>query len=187
MRNPRLATRYAKSLLDLAIERGELETVYQDMLTLQDLFKQSPEFVKVMNSPVIVQEKKLKIVEGVAEGRVSRLTSGFLRLLISKAREANLVEMVGAFITQYKQHKNIHTVKITTAIPISEEVKERLINQVKATSEIRNIELQTITNENIIGGFILNAGDKLIDASIAYDLKEISRQFENNDFIYKVR
>jgi len=42
-------------------------------------------------------------------------------------------------------------------------------------------------DKDIIGGFVLQVGDKLIDASIAYDLKAISRQFENNDFIYKVR
>jgi len=42
-------------------------------------------------------------------------------------------------------------------------------------------------NESLIGGFVLQAGDQLVDASIAYDLKYIARQFENNDFIYKIR
>jgi F-type H+-transporting ATPase subunit delta len=42
-------------------------------------------------------------------------------------------------------------------------------------------------NPDIIGGFVLQAGDKLVDASISYDLQAISREFENNDFIYKVR
>ena len=49
---------------------------------------------------------------------------------------------------------------------------------------MQNIELETKVDDKIIGGFVLQAGDKLIDASIAYDLKEIARQFENNDFIY---
>lgn len=57
----------------------------------------------------------------------------------------------------------------------------------RATSNMQNIELETIVNEKLIGGFVLQAGDKLIDASISYDLKEIAKQFENNDFIYKVR
>jgi F-type H+-transporting ATPase subunit delta len=52
---------------------------------------------------------------------------------------------------------------------------------------MKNIELEATVDPSIIGGFVLQAGDKLVDASIAYDLKEISRQFENNDFIYKVR
>jgi F-type H+-transporting ATPase subunit delta len=52
---------------------------------------------------------------------------------------------------------------------------------------MQNIELETTTNPELIGGFVLQAGDKLVDASIAYDLKEIAKQFDNNDFVYKIR
>ena len=52
---------------------------------------------------------------------------------------------------------------------------------------MQNIELETVVNEDMIGGFVLQIGDKLVDASISYDLKEIAKQFENNDFIYKIR
>ncbi len=187
MRNPRLSTRYAKSLLDLATEKGNLETVYQDMLTLQQLCKGNPDFVKMISSPIITSEKKLKIVEAITSDKVGELTAGFIRLLISKTREANLAEIVDAFITQYKQQKNIYTVKLATAMPASEELKNKILSQIRATSDMQNIELKTIVNEKLIGGFILQAGDKLIDASISYDLKEIDKQFDNNDFIYKVR
>ncbi|MEI2740434.1 MAG: F0F1 ATP synthase subunit delta [Chitinophagaceae bacterium] len=49
------------------------------------------------------------------------------------------------------------------------------------------MELEEKVDPEIIGGFVLQAGDKLVDASISYDLKAIAKQFENNDFIYKVR
>jgi F-type H+-transporting ATPase subunit delta len=52
---------------------------------------------------------------------------------------------------------------------------------------MQQIELETLVDEDLIGGYVLQAGDKLMDASIAYDLKHIARQFENNDFIYKVK
>lgn len=187
MRNPRLAYRYAKSLLDLALERGELEAAYQDMLTLQKISKGNPDFIKMLGSPVISSDKKLKIVDAVLAGKVNTLTFGFIRLLITKAREANLAEIVEAFISQYKRFKNIYTVKLTTAAPVSEAVKTRIINQVRSTSDMQNIELETTVDEKLIGGFVLQAGDKLVDASIAHELKEVSKQFQNNDFIYKVR
>jgi F-type H+-transporting ATPase subunit delta len=66
-------------------------------------------------------------------------------------------------------------------------LKNAIINQVKATSGMQNIELETAIDKKLIGGFILQTGDKLIDASIAYDLKNIAKQFDNNDFIYKIR
>ena len=74
-----------------------------------------------------------------------------------------------------------------TAVGGTPSLKNAIMDQVKKTSDIRNIELETIIDETIIGGFVLQAGDKLIDASISYDLREIARQFENNDFIYNIR
>jgi F-type H+-transporting ATPase subunit delta len=59
--------------------------------------------------------------------------------------------------------------------------------QVKKTGGYQNIELEEKVDKDIIGGFVLQIGDKLVDASIAYDLKAIAKQFENNDFIYKIR
>ena len=187
MLNPRVASRYAKSLLDLAVERGQLEQVYDDMLYLQQLIKQSREFLNLLRSPVVKPDKKIKVVNSVTVGKISDLTIAFTTLMITKAREAVLPEVISSFIHQYKQHKNINTIKLTTATAISDELKNTILDQVRKTSNMKKIELETIVDPNIIGGFVLQAGDKLVDASISYDLKEISAQFENNDFIYKVR
>jgi F-type H+-transporting ATPase subunit delta len=187
MLNPRVASRYAKSLLDLAVEKGQLEQVYKDMLYLQQLTKGSREFVSLLRSPVVNSDVKKKAVDAVTKGNVGELTTAFTTLLITKARESVLPEMINAFIEQYKAHKHIQTVKLTTAAPIADSVKKSIIEQVKKTGHYENIDLVEVIDPNIIGGFVLQAGDKLVDASIAYDLKTISRQFENNDFIYKVR
>ena len=187
MQNPRLGTRYAKSLIDLSVERGELEKVYQDMLYLQALTKQSKEFLNLLRSPVVKSDVKTKIVNTVTEGKVSELTKAFTTLLITKSRESNLPEVATAFVEQYKKLKNIHTITLTTATPVGDAVKAELIDQVKRTSDMQNIDLVTKVDEQIIGGFVLQAGDKLVDASISYDLKEVARQFENNDFVYKMR
>lgn len=187
MRNPRLAGRYAKSLLGLSVERGQLEQVFANMQWLQAVCSGNPDFVSLLRSPVIKADKKDKIVTAVTAGNISELTMAFIRLLINKNRESHLPEIITAFIGQYKTYKNIYVIKLTTATPVSEEIKSRIINQVKASSEMQHIELETSVDESLIGGFVLQAGDKLVDASISYDLKHIARQFENNDFVYRVR
>lgn len=187
MQNPRVATRYAKSLLDLAVEKGELEQVHSDMMYLQALAKNSRDFLNLLRSPVIKAETKTRALQAVTEGKISAMTLSFMNLLIHKTREANLPEVITAFIEQYKKHKHINTVTLTTAVPVSDAVKDSIIAQVKKTSNLENIELDAVVDPAIIGGFVLQAGDKLVDASVAYDLKTISRQFENNDFIYKMR
>lgn len=187
MPNPRLASRYAKSVLDLAVERGQLEQVYADMLYLQQLTKSSRDFLNLLRSPVVSSDKKLAVIDAVVGKNVNELTSAFTRLLVTKNREGELPEIIVAFIKQYKEHKGIHTVKLTTAVSVSDAIKNQIIDQVKKTSGMQNIEVESVVDPAIIGGFVLQTGDKLIDVSIAYDLKHVSRQFENNDFIYKVR
>ncbi len=187
MPNPRLATRYAKSLIDLSIEKGQLEKVFADMQWLQAVCKESREFVNVLRSPIIKSDKKQKIVDAVIKDKVNELTDTFTHLLVRKGRESNLPEIITAFINQYKEYKHIYSVKLTTAAPLSEELKAAIVKQIQSVSEMQNIELETAVKPELIGGFVLQAGDKLVDASISYDLKEIATQFENNDFVYKIR
>jgi len=187
MPNPRLASRYAKSLIDLAEENGQLEQVHADMLYLQQLTKMSREFLNLLRSPIVSSDKKQAAIDSVIGKNVSALTGAFAKLLVNKNREGELPEIISAFISQFKQKKGIHTVKLTTAVAVSDSVKNQLVEQVKKTSGLQNIELQATVDPNIIGGFVLQTGDKLVDASIAYELKQISRQFENNDFVYKMK
>jgi len=187
MPNPRLAVRYAKSLLDLAIEKGQLEPVYQDMLYMQELTQASPELVRVLRSPVIKGDKKEKILNALTKDRLGIISSSFNRLLVRKGREIHLAEIVAAFIQQYKDYKGIHIVTLTTAVMPSEEVKSAIVRKLGETAHWENTELKTIVNPDIIGGFIIEVDGRLIDASILYDLNVIRKQFENNDFIYKIR
>ncbi len=187
MPNPRLASRYAKALLDLSIEKGTLEEVYKDMVWLRTICKGSREFVNLLRSPIIHADAKKKILDQITSGRVNVLTRQFQELLITKNRESILPEVIPSFIDQYKQHKDIHTVKLTTAVPVSQEVKDNITAHIRKDAGYNNIDLEAEVNPDLIGGFVLEVGDKLVDASIAYDLREISRQFQRNEFIYRVR
>lgn len=187
MLNPRIAAPYAKSLLDIAIEQGQLETVFADMQFLQGVIKNNRDFLALLRSPIVKSDVKNKIVTAITEGRVAPLTASFNKLLISKGRETYMPEIITAFIKQYKEHKNIHVVKLTTATPISAELKNTIIEQLRSTTNMQNIELEEKVDESLIGGFTLQAGDKLVDASISYDLNKIAKQFRNNDFVYQVR
>ena len=187
MNNPRLAGRYAKSLLDLSIEQNQLEAVYADMKFLQAICKSNPDFVAVLKSPIITADKKEKIIEAITQERVSNVTGLFIRLLIRKARENNLPEIVKAFIEQYNKLKNIYQVKITTAASISEELQHAIADKVKADGAIQNIELETAIDDELIGGFKLQMGDLLVDASIIRDLNDVRKQFMSNEYIHKIR
>lgn len=187
MLNPRLAARYAKSILDLSIEQKSMEQVYGDMEWIAKISKSNPDFVNMLKSPVIHADTKIKALDAILKDKVSTLTVLFYKLLVKKERESALPEIAKAFIDQYKVFNNIHTVKLTTAVPLSKEMTDSILDQIRATTNMEEIELLTVVDEALIGGFILQVGDKMVEGSVAYDLRQIARQFENNDFIYKIR
>ncbi|HEX6334952.1 MAG TPA: ATP synthase F1 subunit delta, partial [Flavisolibacter sp.] len=130
MQNPRLATRYAKSLIDLAIEKDQLDQVYADMLYLQQLTA-NRELVNLLRSPVVPSDKKLAVITSITGNNIGTLTAAFIKLLITKGRESDLPVIATTFIAQYKVKKGIHVVKLTTATPVSADVRNRIIEQVR--------------------------------------------------------
>jgi F-type H+-transporting ATPase subunit delta len=187
MNNPRLAGRYAKSLLALAIEQNNLDAVYTDIKALESIAKTNPDFTRLLSSPVIGADKKGKIISAVLNDKVNPLTSSFLQLLIRKTRESNLDEIVRAFLEQYNELKQIHHVKVTTATPISDELKDAIVKKVKSDTGVENIELETLVEEELIGGFKLEMRGNLVDASIQKDLRDVRRQFADNIYVHKIR
>ena len=187
MTNPRLAGRYAKSLLDLSIEKNQLETIFNDIQFLYSVCKQNQDFVNMLKSPVINADKKEKIIEAVTAGKISELTVAFLKLLINKTREYNLPEITTAFIDQYNKLNNIHQVKITTAVPMSEALQKAIVDKITATTSIKKIALETEVKEQLIGGFTVEMDGNLIDASILRDLNDVKKQFKNNEYIHSIR
>jgi F-type H+-transporting ATPase subunit delta len=186
MQNPRLASRYAKSLVDLVVEKDQLEVVQQDMLFLQRLLKGNPDVVALLKSPIIKADKKQKILLAILEGRVSGITIGFINLLVTKARESNLLEIAVEFTRQYNLLKHISKVRITTAVPLDPAtlgaIKQKVASEITDT-----IDLEAVVNEALIGGFVLEAGDKLFDASILRDLQDIKKQFSENIYVSDIR
>ena len=187
MNNPRLAGRYAKSLIDLAIELNQLDAVYADMKLLQGLGKTNPDFTAVLRSPVIKPGTKEKIIDSVLTSRIGNTSSSFIRLLVRKGRESNLIEIANAFIGQFNKIKGIYKVKLTTATPVSDDLKTEILNKIRSTTPMQNIELETIVREELIGGFLLEMEGTLVDASILRDLKDIRKQFMDNIYIQKIR
>lgn len=187
MLNPRLASRYAKSLIDLAQETGRLDAVFNDLKLLETTCKESRPFVNFIKSPVINADKKEKIFHILFSDKISSLSDKFCKLLIKKGRENYLPEIAHAGIQQYRNIKNIRQVKITTAMPLEGTLRQDIIEKIRTEIPDEHIELLTAVNEDLIGGFVLETDNTLYDASIMRDLKDVKKQFAENIYMRNIR
>lgn len=97
-------------------------------------------------------------------------------------------EIISAFIDQYNAIKGIHQVKLITATTVSDELKNAIVAKVKKEANLKNVELEALVDNNLIGGFVLEFNNNLVDASVLRDLKDISKQFkERNVFVQNIR
>jgi F-type H+-transporting ATPase subunit delta len=184
MGNLKISTRYAKSIVDLATERGLLEVIYNDASYFKEVCKNA-EFVYVMKSPVIKADKKIAIFEAIFGSNVNEMTLSFFKIIINKGRDFFLLEIVDQIIVQYKLIKKITTVKFTSAVAVNEQTIDQVKETVLKNLNLQNIELETHVNEALVGGFVLEYNGTMFDASIAKDLKDIKAQFLDNVYIKK--
>ncbi len=183
MHNPRLAKRYAKSLIDIAQEQNALDAILADMQLIHKVCKASKDFSLMLRSPLIKGDKKSNIIKSVFdESKFHPITLAYINLLTSKGREVFMEEIAEAYINQYNDLKSINTIKLTTATALDESVlkiiSDKLSNNLKG-----QINIETQINPDILGGFILDIKDKSFDASIRRDLNDIKKQFEQNLFV----
>lgn len=173
-----VASRYAKSLLDLAVEKGQLDAVYTDMLQVKAVSDASKDFILFLNSPIIKSDKKIAAIKAVFEGKLNPMSLGFLTIVASKRRESVIPEMAESFIEQYRTHKNILTAVVTSANGLDAATKQKALELVK-TQLNGEIELVEKTDANLIGGFILKIGDKQLDKSVSRQLSNLKKELTN--------
>ncbi|KYG78102.1 ATP synthase F1 subunit delta [Roseivirga spongicola] len=172
----RIASRYAKSLLDLAVEKKVLEEVNKDMQLLTGIAEESRDLVLMLKSPIISHDKKLSVLDKVFKGKVNDMTMSFFTILTKKHREAYLIPVAEEFHHQYNVFKGIEEATITTTFPLNDALRKEFINLVERISS-KKVELTEKIDESLIGGFILKIGDRQIDDSINSKLKALRLEF----------
>ena len=185
MRESRVASRYAKSLLDLALEQGVLEKAKEDMKLILDTCRSNKDFSLFLTNPIIKTDKKIAVIKKVFAGKLTPMTDAFLDIITRKKREDLIEAIAYAFIEQYKIHKKILTAVITTASGLDDVLRKKVIALVKKDNQ-SEVELIEKTDKDLIGGFILKIGDKQLDESLSGKLKLLRRNFSENPYIKEI-
>ena len=183
MADSRAASRYVKSLLSLAVEHNVVDQVHNDMLMFSQVVESNREFRLMLQNPIIKHDKKRDILEKLFKGKVHSLTMSIFDILTRKNREPLLPSIAREFHEAYNEYKGIKKAFITTAVPLDSKLRSRFEEMVKNYSDKKQVELVEKIDKDMIGGFVLNIGDRQIDASIKNKLKALQVEFSHNPYI----
>lgn len=183
MVDSRAASRYVKSLLGLAVEQKVLEEVHNDMLMFTKLVENNREFKLLLLNPIVKHEVKRSILEKLFKGKVNALTMAIFDILTRKNREPLLPAIAKEFHEAYNEHKGIRKAFVTTAVPLDQQLRAKFEGMVKNYTGKTQVELIEKVDKDMIGGFVLNVGDRQVDASIKNKLKALQVEFSKNPYI----
>lgn len=178
MSERRVASRYSKSLISLAQEKGLLEEVNNDMELFTTTFKGSRDLVIAIKNPIIPNDKKLNILKALFEGKVSELTVRFFEIISRKNRENLLPDIAASFRELYNERKGIVVAEVATSFPLDNQLREEFKKVVKGEfGKEKTVELVEKVDTSLIGGYTLTVGDKRIDQTLDTQLKKLKLQF----------
>ena len=173
----RIASRYAKSLLELAQEGDKLDRVKDDITSFIEVCDVN-DFQLLLKSPIVHTDKKQGVFKRLFDGSYDSLTLAFFDIILRKGREEFLPEIAEEFLHQYREIRKIAAISVTTATEMTSDQKEAIKSKIIAASDaVETVDLDAQVDAEIIGGFILEFDDKLYDASVAHKLNEARKMF----------
>ena len=173
-----ISMRYAKALLSYAEDKGTEEVLYKEILRLTKSYTKFPKLRETLDNPILPFDEKLKLISIAANGnnQSSDTFIRFINLVLKQRREFYLQFICLTYMHFYRIHKNIAIGTLITAVPVDRETQER-IRTIAAAAVHAKMELNTIIDPAVEGGFIFDINDYRLDASIATQLKKVKRQY----------
>lgn len=181
----RLGDRYAKSILELAEERKEVDKVREDFQLIRAVCASNRDFVNMLKSPLINVEKKEAILGQIFKDKFSPITQHLIQIIVRKHREKYLLDIAVRFLALFDKGHNITRGVLTSSAPLEPAQRKAIVSLVEKELDTQ-FELVEEVNPELIGGFTLHVGDKLFDGSIANRLRDLKQEFKNNPYVKKV-
>lgn len=196
-----IATRYATALLKLVDETGSGELVAAQVQVIEKALDEVPEFRRAVDDPAVAPAKKIALFEA-ALSSVAESVEGislapdlrkFLELLIRNGRIGDVRLIFTTFVTEYYRARHIKRAKLVVADPalLNPEPTpsdRELAEPLRPTLDVRlrdliekqtgcKLILKTEVNPSLIGGFVFEVEDTVLDASVSRQLDIIRSQF----------
>lgn len=173
-----VASRYAKSLIELAKEKNVVDVVYNDMLLFRNTAKENRTLMLALSSPVVRHEKKLGILKAIFQDKVNPVSFTIFNIITRKNRESILDAIAEEFIQIYNEHKGIQKATVTTTTALTDELRKQFI-EVVSKSTGKTVELEEKVDPRLIGGYVLRVNDRQVDTSLRARLNELKLQLLN--------
>jgi len=169
MRDSVIARRYARAIYKLSYARGVVEEVLAELAAFSASFDADADLRRVLMHPGIPEAGKRDVVAKIVADETTRDS---LRFLMERERLELVPAVFAEFQKEYRRDEGILAARVTSAVPLPEDLKKRLAAALERLTGKR-VEIEAVLDESVIGGMSLRIGDHVIDATLATRLREM--------------
>jgi len=168
-----ITTPYAEAFLQVASSRQEVDEVVEQAKEILSLWKNTPELSEAMSSPVLEVDSKKAALEKLFSGQVTPSFLNLLKLLADRQRIGFLDAVLERMLELYREQRNIALATVTSAAALNETQQADLLKKIQLIAGTDNLELNLNVDPSLIGGFVVNVGSKVIDASLSGQVRRL--------------
>ena len=173
----KISRRYSLALYNAVEKINKVNEVAQESKRILQLLKSSNDLMLFFTSPIIREDKKIKIVEELFKGKVTNITFDFMKLLILRKREPLISYIFEDFLELKNEKDGITDIKVKSAEKLGEAEEKKLKKRIEEYSKLKCIPSYEL-DEDLIGGFTVQVKDTILDASIQRQLQLLRSKFK---------
>ena len=168
---------YASAIFALALEEGTLEEVKSDLQSIALSFKKNPDYIKLLDTPALSKDERLSLIDE-ALSSLSYSVRNLVKILCEKHLVYTVGELADSFIALYDAHNGIERVEAISAVPLTENQAEALVEKLSNMTG-KKIILTNSVKPEILGGVILRYSGIQLDGSVKSRLDAFSENLKN--------
>lgn len=160
-----IASRYGQAFFSVALEGNKVTLIKDQVLAVKEALEKDDTLITFLDQPKVKLEDKIATVEKIFKEQIDKDFMGLLVLVIKKARQNFLLDILQVFLEACKAHEKLVVADVTSATELNDEQKAQLIKKLESSLS-EKVELNITIDESLLAGFVIRVGDKVMDSSI---------------------
>jgi len=176
----KIALPYAEALFNLAQKKDVVSETTKNLSSISVALSESKDLETLLLNPLASNSLKKEIIQNLFKDQVNDFILNFLLVLVDRRRISFLSIIIDRYVQLAYQLESIAIAEVSAAVDLDDSQQQSLVEQIKFMTKTNKVKLVLNKNPDLIGGFIIKIGSKIIDASLLGKLNRISLYLNTN-------
>ena len=169
-----VADKYSSAMFELAQEQNKLDLMEEQLGYVAFVMDEQRELSSFLENPTVTEDAKIKLIGKIFESSLDKVALHFIYVMIKRGRDRYIKQTIAAFIKKSREARGILEATVTVAEPITADIEASVQAKLREVTG-KDVILSVRQDPSIMGGIVIQVGDKRIDGSVSRRLQELEK------------